>query len=162
MAQLNFRIRKRVEDPESGLVINIWKIESVVFNSRLDQVIFSLGGYLEEANTRPLMTKRIEMSLDPTKPPAFTAREVQDLFAVIIPAMLRHPHLGGGVPVLSLGGDNTASPLGGGEEMRLIEPKTQPEPEAPLSESGSSTALKIAGGAAAGAALVYGIMQVIS
>lgn len=160
MAQLNFRIRKRVEDPESGLVINIWKIESVVFNSRLDQVIFSLGGYLEEANTRPLMTKRIEMSLDPTKLPAFTGREIQDLFTVIIPAILRHPHLGGGVPVLSLGGDNTASPLGGGEEMRLIEPKTQPEP-APVEEK-SNMALKIAGGAAAGAALVYGIVQVLS
>lgn len=104
MAQLNFRIRKRVEDPESGQVINIWKIDSLMFNSRLNQVIFNLGGYLEEDNTKPLMTKRIEMSLDPTKPPAFTAREVQDLFAVVIPAMLRHPHLSGGIPVLSVQG----------------------------------------------------------
>lgn len=158
-------------DDGTGNVATKWKIMSVLFNGDKGILVFNLGGFMDDRRTKPVVLKNFPIRLDSG---FITTEEIGNLEQAVGAILMRLPFFvgasaGGDIPNLGARIPNAflpkkeepeSEPKKEEEPVRLIEPEKQPEP-APVEEK-SGSALKIAGAAAAGAALVYGIMQVLS
>jgi hypothetical protein len=164
-------------DDGTGNVATKWKIMSVMFNGDKGILVFNLGGFIDDTRVKPVVLKHFPIRLDSG---FITPREIGDLEQAVGAILMRLPFFEGasasaGTDIPNLGARIPNAFLPKNEEleidaepeikkeeesMRMIEPEKLPEP-APVKEE-SNVALKIAAGAAAGAALLYGVMQVLS
>jgi hypothetical protein len=150
---------------------------SVMFNGDKGILIFNMGGFMDDTKTKPLVLKQFPIRLDSG---FITPREIGDLEQAVGAILMRLPFFEGasasaGADTPNLGAripnaflpkkeepepEPEPEPKKEEEPVRMIEPEKLPEP-APVKEE-SNMAIKIVAGAAAGAALIYGIVQVLS